>query len=191
MVSSKEKLKIQVSSCSIRTEDIIKSLGIYTNNNFNYDYHVNQLCNKTSKKLHALARIAKYMDINKQKMLMKAFVSSQFFYCPLIQMFHSGKMKHGVKSIYKRALKLIYQDSHDLMFQKLLAKDKSVIVHQKNLQLRAAEIFKSKTEVSPESMNSYYLSRLREFFFPCSQTVGSSTRLNKKLCYTQGIQNNN
>ena len=84
MVSSKEKLKIQVSSCSIRTEDIIKSLGIYTNNNFNYDYHVNQLCNKTSKKLHALARIAKYMDINKQKMLMKAFVSSQFFYCPLI-----------------------------------------------------------------------------------------------------------
>ena len=77
-------------------------------------------------------------------------------------------MEHEVKSIYKRALKLVYQDSHDLMFQTLLAKDKSVIVYQKNLRLRAAEIFKSKTEVSPESMNSYYLSRLREFFFPCS-----------------------
>ena len=189
-MSSKEKLKIQVSSCSMRTEDIIKMLGIYTSNNLNFDYHVNQLCKKTSKKLHALARIAKYMDINKQTMLMKAFVSSQIFYCPLIWMLHSRKMEHGIKSISKRALKLVYQGSHDLMFQKLLAKDKSVIVHQKNLQLRAAEIFKSKTEVSPESMNSYYLSRLREFFFPCFQTVGSSTRLNKKLCCTQGIQHN-
>ena len=72
----------------MRTEDIIKMLGIYTSNNLNFDYHVNQLCKKTSKKLHALARIAKYMDINKQTMLMKAFVSSQIFYCPLTWMLH-------------------------------------------------------------------------------------------------------
>ena len=82
-------------------------------------------------KLHALAIISKYIDINKRRMPMKAFVFSQFSYCPLIWMFHSRKMGHRIYSIHKRALKLVYQDSHDLTFQELLAIDKSVSVHQK------------------------------------------------------------
>ena len=40
-------------------------------------------------------------------------------------------MEHRINKIYKRALKLVYQDSYDLTFQDLLAKDKSVSVHQK------------------------------------------------------------
>ena len=77
------------------------------------------------------------MDINKRRMLMKAFVSSKFSYCPLIWMFHSRKMKH---SVHKSALKLVYQDSHDLTFQELLAKDNSVSVDQKNLQFPEADL---------------------------------------------------
>ena len=87
---------------------------------------------------------------------MKAFVSTQFSYCPLIWMFHSRKMEHRINSIHKRALKLVYQDSLDLTFQELLAKDKLVSVHQKSLQLLATEIFKSKTGVSPELMNDIF-----------------------------------
>ena len=136
IVSTKKNLEIQVSSCSIRNEDSVKLLRIHFNNDLNFDYHVNQLYKKTSKKLHALARIAKYMDINKRRMLMKAFVSSQFSYCPLVRMFHSRKMKDRINSIHKRALKLVYQDSPDVTFQELLAKDKSVSVHQKNFQLQ-------------------------------------------------------
>ena len=71
-------------------------------------------------------------------------------------MFHSRKMEHRTNSIHKRALKLVYQDSPDLTFQELLAKDKSVSVYQKNLQLLATEIFKSKTGISPELMNDIF-----------------------------------
>ena len=84
IVSTKKNVEIQVSYCPKKNEDSVKLLGIHLNNDLNFDYHVNQLCKKASKKLHALARIAKYMEINKQRMLMKAFVSSQFSYCPLI-----------------------------------------------------------------------------------------------------------
>ena len=91
IVCTKKNLEIQVSSCSIRNEGSVKLLCIHLNNDLNFDYHVNQLCKKASKKLHALARIAKYMDINKRRMLMKAFVSFQFSYCPLIWTFHSRK----------------------------------------------------------------------------------------------------
>ena len=71
-------------------------------------------------------------------------------------MFYSRKMEHGINSIHKRPLKLVYQDSHDITFQELLIKHKSVSVHQKNLQLLATEIFKSKTGVSPELMNDIF-----------------------------------
>ena len=131
-VSSKQNLEIQVSSCSIRNEDSVKLLGIHINNNWSFDFHVNQLRNKRtawklsnygvisgsyfpvfglntdqkkhriwtvftqwrSKKLHALAWIAKCMDINKRRTPMKAFLSSQFFYTLLIGMYRSRKMKH-------------------------------------------------------------------------------------------------
>ena len=42
--------------------------------NLNFDYTVNKL----SKKLNTLARIAKYMDISKWRVPMKAFVPSVF-----------------------------------------------------------------------------------------------------------------
>ena len=74
IVSSKENLEIQVSSCSIRNKNSVKLFGIHILSK----YHLSQLCKKASNKLHALARIAKYMDINKQRMLMKAFLSSHF-----------------------------------------------------------------------------------------------------------------
>ena len=55
ILSSKENLGIQVSSCSKRNRDSVKRLGIYINNNLNFDYHVNQVCKKASEKLDALA----------------------------------------------------------------------------------------------------------------------------------------
>ena len=96
------------------------------------------------------------MDINKRRMLMKAFVSSQFSYCPLIWIFHSRKMEHRINNIHQRALKLVCQDSLDLTFQELLVKDKSVSVHQKNFRLLVTEIFKCKTGMSPELMNDIF-----------------------------------
>ena len=54
------------------------------NNKLNFEYHVNELWKKENKKLHDLARITQKMGINQQKMVMKAFVRSQFAYCPLM-----------------------------------------------------------------------------------------------------------
>ena len=62
-------------------------------------------------------------------------------------------------------MKLVYQDYHDLTFQELPAKDKSVSAHQKNLPLLATEIFNSKTGVSPELMKDifHFVERRHDF----------------------------
>ena len=55
-----------------------KLLGINLNNRLGFDTHVANICNRVSKKLHALARISQYMNIHKRRMTMKAFISSEF-----------------------------------------------------------------------------------------------------------------
>ena len=46
--------------------------------------HVKNICRKASKKLHALYRVCKYITQNQRKVIMKAFIESQFGYCPLV-----------------------------------------------------------------------------------------------------------
>ena len=95
------------------------------------------------------------MDLSKRKCLMKAFVTSQFNYCPLIWMFHSRELNKRINSIHERALRLVYQDN-SLSFAELLEKDNSVTIHQRNLQVHATEIFKLKNRLAPEIMKEVF-----------------------------------
>ena len=78
------------------------------------------------------------MDLAKRKSLMKAFITSQFSYCPLVWMFHRKE--------------LVYQDNK-LTFNDLLKLDNSVTIHQQNLQILGTEIFKVKNSLAPEIMS--------------------------------------
>ena len=51
------------------------------------------------------------MDINKQRMLMKAVIMSMFSYCLLVWMFDSRNTGKRVNKIHERALRLVCDDS--------------------------------------------------------------------------------
>ena len=106
--SSKGPVDIQISDIKVTSKSRIKLLGIHRDNRLNSDYHVSQLCKKASKKLHALARIFKYVETSKRRVLVNSFITSQFSYCPLIWMFHSRRMEHRINKIHESALRLIY-----------------------------------------------------------------------------------
>ena len=61
-----------------------KILGVKKDNKLSFENHVSSLCKKASQKFHALARVVNFIDLAKRKSLMKAFITSQFNYCPLI-----------------------------------------------------------------------------------------------------------
>ena len=156
LTSSDSSVDINVSNVTIKNETRVKLLGVHIDNDLNFDFHVEKLCNMASKKLHALMRVCKYMETNKRRMLMKAFIVSQFSYCPLIWMFHSKTMEHRINKIHEKALRLVYDNSHDLSFEELLTKDKSVSIHQRNLQTLATEIFKVRKGLSPSFMSEIF-----------------------------------
>ena len=126
-----------------------KLLGVKIDSKLSFENHVSSLCKKASQKLHALARVVNFMDLAKRKSLMKAFITSQFNYCPLIWMFHSRQLNNRINKIQERALRLVYKDNK-LTFDDLLKLDNSVTIHQRNLQILATEIFKVKNSLAPE-----------------------------------------
>ena len=58
---------------------------------------------------------------------MKAFITSQFSYSPIIWMFHSRKLNNKFNRIHEQALRLVYQKN--LNCPELLDLDNSVTIH--------------------------------------------------------------
>ena len=121
-----------------------------------FDGHVKSLCKKASQKLNALSRVGYQLDFNQRKLLMSAFITSQFFYAPVVWMFHSRKQNHHKNRIHERALKDHIDKDHNSLFDELLEKDKSCKIHDRKLQKLVTEIFKVKMNLAPEIMKEVF-----------------------------------
>ena len=86
---------------------------------------------------------------------MKAFITSQFSYAPVIWMFHSRKLNNRINHIHERALRIVYKD-YKCSFEELLRKDNSFKIHHRNLQRLAIEMFKVKLGIAPEMMKNVF-----------------------------------
>ena len=157
-------MSMYVGTEKIESSDTVKLLDITFHNKLKFEKHISKICNKVSHKLHALARISNYMTSNKLQAIMKAFIESQFGYCPLIWMFHSRNLNNRINRLHERGLRIVYKD-RDVSYDELLEKDSSfpfIIETYKNWPLKC---FKVNNNLSPtfmkniftESSNSYNL----------------------------------
>ena len=87
---------------------------------------------------------------------MNAFITSQFSYCPLIWMFHSRTLNNRINKIHEKALRLVFKNETFSSFDDLLKRDKSVSIHQRNLQILATEIYKTKNDLGPKIMKDTF-----------------------------------
>lgn len=103
-----------------------KPLGISINNNLSSEEHMTTLCKNHNKKLHA-PRISPNISTDKNPVLMKAFITRQFNYCPFVWMCISRSLNKNTNSLHERTLKLEYFDKTST-FTGLLLKDKAFTV---------------------------------------------------------------
>ena len=154
LVSGKVRATAKIDSNYIESEKEQVLLGVTIDSNLTFENHINNICKRASEKLNALAP---YMNMQKRRIIMKSFVTSQFGYCLLIWMFHSRRLNNKINSIHERALRITYQD-RTYSFQEPLNKDNPVSIHHRNLQALATEMFKIHRGLSPDI--------LREIFVP-------------------------
>ena len=95
------------------------------------------------------------MSLEKRRTLMKAFKESQFNYCPLIWMLHSGTLNNKINCIRERELRTAYYDFNS-SFNELLGKDSSFTIHQRNVQSLAIEIYKCLHGLSPAILSEVF-----------------------------------
>ena len=159
LISKRDKdLSLILDNEVIECSNSVKLLGVTIDNGLNFKEHVSKLCKKVSGKLHALARVSNFMSQAKLRVIMKAFIESQFSYCPLVWMFHSRTLNNRINKLHERGLHMVYKD-YSLSFDELLRKDNSFSIHHRNLQKLATEMYKALNNISPYLVKSIFPTR--------------------------------
>ena len=66
-------------------------------------------------------------------------------------------MNNRINTFHEKALRLVYTNKPNLSFDDLLKKDKSVKIHQNNLQILATGIYKVKNDLGPKTMTDIFI----------------------------------
>ena len=100
-------------------------------------------CKNAGQKLSALAWVCNILNQERRRTLTKAFIESQFGYCPLIWMFRGRNLNNRINLLHERSLRIVYDD-YESSFQELVELGNSVSIHHENIRLLAIELFKVK-----------------------------------------------
>ena len=108
LVSLSQEVNLNVNNFKIKNSDCEKLLGVKFDSKLRFDQHITDLCRRTSRKIHALARVTPFMNLSKRRLLMNSFFKTQFNYCPLIWMCHSRENNRKINRLHERCLRTIY-----------------------------------------------------------------------------------
>ena len=185
LFSGNGNVSANIDNHTIISENKNELLGIILDSKLSFEDHINNLCKKASQKLNALARIASYVCLEKRKTVMKAYIISQFGYCPLVWMFHSRGLNNKINSLHERALRITYGDRSS-SFQDLIKKDNSISTHHRNIQALATEMFKFKKNIAPEIMKELFAPKMSPYDL-CNNNSFKRRRVNSLWHGTESV----
>ena len=102
-------LSIKVGNATVEESTEEKLLASLWTNDFLLKHTCNH-CKKASQKLHAISHISYFLDTEKLKQLIQAFILSQCSYCPSVWMFCNRHLNNKINHIHKEALSITYKD---------------------------------------------------------------------------------
>ena len=93
-------ISVAIEGETIKGGKSVKFLGRNIDDKLDFTNHVSNVCKKIGHKLHALTRISHFMSTDELRMVMKAFIESQFGYCPLAWVFHSRTLNNRINQLH-------------------------------------------------------------------------------------------
>ena len=108
------------------------------------------------KKLSVLGRVCRILNLERRRSLMKAFIESQFEYCPLVCIVCGRQENNPINHLHERALRIVYNES---AFENLLELDNWVSIHHRNIRLLSIDLYKVQHNLSYQVISE--LSNLR------------------------------
>ena len=99
---------------------------------------------------------ARFSNTQKKGILFKAFIESQFKYCPLVRMFQGRQINDKINKLYVKVVRIVYNDTVT-SFENLLIKDKSFMIHHQNIQSLAIEIYKAIHNLPGGNLSEFFV----------------------------------
>ena len=164
LVTNSNPVSAKVGNEVIKSSISVKLLGIMLDSKLTFKDHVTKMCKKISNKIHALGRVAKYMDSKKIKLIMQTFIENEFNYCPLIGMMHNRTLNNKINKLHERALRIALDDDIS-SYSDLLVKSESYTIHERNLQKLATLMYKVKNNLSPKIVSNIFSKFLAPYVF--------------------------
>ena len=100
-------------------------------------------------------RISNYIDSDKCKLLVNAYVKSQFIYCPLMWMFYALESSYSLNWVHERALRIIWED-YISSFCDLLTLLNKAYSSEVYINVLMTEVIKHLDELSPGLINELF-----------------------------------
>ena len=101
-----------------------------------------------------LNKSSQVSSFKKRCILFKAFIESQFKYCPLVWMFHGRQVNDKINKLHESALRIVYNDTS---FEELLVKDKTFTIHHQNIQSLAIEMYKAVNNLPGGNLSEFFV----------------------------------
>ena len=120
--------------------------------------------------------------VKKRRIIMKAFIESQFGHSPLFWMFHTWAINNKTNRIHERALKITYSNQSS-SFQDLLDRDNSVTIHRRNIRTLTIKTFKVLHGPSPSLLNKVFCGQKLQLQFTREQFLKQTKSKLSKIWY--------
>ena len=81
-----ETFNINIGDHIISRNNTLKILGITLDEKLNFNEHIRNICQTSSRQINALRRISKFLNQQCREKVYKSFINANFGYCPLVWM---------------------------------------------------------------------------------------------------------
>ena len=176
---SHDTTELDVDGTIIKCETCVKLLGVWLDNNLNFNKHIAELCKKAGRQLNALKRLSKYLNESTKMCIYKSFILCHFNYCPLVWHNTTKTNTDKLEKIQERALRFVLNDfTSD--YANLLLKASVPSLTLSRLRQLSTEIYKSLHGLSPPFICSMFSDRFdphrQKIHIPCPRTTKAGIR---------------
>ena len=155
---SYSNVTLNFETCVIQASTKINILGVEFDDKLKFNYHIDEVCNQTSKQINALKRMRHFLDRSCRKTIYNSYVSSNFNYCSIIWMF-SGKVNMDkLENTNKRALRFVLNDN-EASYDDICQDEKLLCIYNRCIKAVAIQMYKVKYKMVPEYIQELFSRR--------------------------------
>jgi len=100
-------LNFEVADSTIKSEKVVKLLGIQLDSKLSFTQHVTTICKKAARQINALSRISKNLNYYNKLKIYESFIMSNFIYCSVVYNNLNSTNDRKMEKLNKRALRLV------------------------------------------------------------------------------------